>query len=140
MEFTVIYSKSLVTELFTEVCESNEGLYFHSQHQTNRIEACDIAPVQLLMNPTTVCMLWKALITVALLNISSVSSVFELACLGRAQKLIVMKSVGCEMCCFSVFIILQGTVSLQQVSGKKTFLLKVRVFLKINVQKGFGKN
>lgn len=44
MEFTVIYSKSLVTELFTEVCESNEGLYFHSQHQTNRIEACDIAP------------------------------------------------------------------------------------------------
>ena len=139
MEFTVIYSQSSVTELFTEVCESNEGLHFHPQHQTNRIGASNIAPVQLLMDPTTAYM-WKALITVALLNLSSVSYLLELACVGIVQKLTVMKSVGCETCCFSIFIILQGTVSLQEVSGWNTFLLKVSFVLKINVQKGFGKN
>jgi len=44
-------------------------------------------------------MLWKALVAVAWLNFSPVSFLFELVCLGRAQKLTVMKSVACETCC-----------------------------------------
>lgn len=124
MEFTVMYSKCLVTELFTGVCESKGGLYFHPQYQTNRTGVCNIAPVQLLMDPTSSYVLRNALITVALLNLSPVSSLFELACLGRAQKLTVTRSVGCETCCFSIFFILCGTVSLQQVSGRMIFLLR----------------
>lgn len=51
----MIDSKSVVTELFADVCESYVGLYFHPQHDTDMIRACSRGSVQLLMDPTAAC-------------------------------------------------------------------------------------
>lgn len=92
----MIDSKSVVTELFADICESYVGLYFHPQHHTDMIGLCSRGSVQLLMDPTAACVVGSTECC-SFGESLSVSSLFELACLGRAQILPFRKPISVRL-------------------------------------------